>query len=763
MQTDAPFLVDDPARLRRDLAEAEAAGTRRGSLWAAVRRAARASPRGFPWFTPFVALVTGERGDAAAAADVLRAYASRLSALPFTSGLQYHFWCFAFPHAKWCLYFQWLCTLGAFEPAEARALEERLLQFQITNFLYGMRTKPEPECVDNQALSLCLSNALTGTLFASGEKPWAMAALLRDEGMRRLPSVLGGIPRSGYTGEGSDYMDCVIGPAIPLVVELMERTGHGTRLEHRAFAPSGVTPIQVLRMVAREWLPCGLLLPWDNYGYKMGVRSAMAWAAARTGDGEFSRVLEDRAAWSYDIGVGWAYDDLPWTLAWWPGAGRTRQPASLDTGTPDWFEPEVGGAVESSDHALYLAQLWDRSEPGVPTRSHMNPNQVIVSAYGSPLSVDGTPAPGCSVFDYPDTVRTVRHSIGTDKDFNFGSGCAGAHSVIIVDGWEGMRMSGSGPQLLASGSDRGGDGPGLWADVTPAYAERWPDARVVRRRSRLHHDRFFTVEDLVSFSQEHEVRARFLLRPERVSAARGLRLHTAEGVGLHVIPVLGPDELRVREAPGYPDCLESDSRIVDFMARARNVHWLFLLFPSRTRVPESVAGAWACWPDETSRAAYREAADQLARTTCHVPFTLPAYMLADLPVTARWWYRKSLPVPHDGDAWLRLPRGMMEPAVWMDGAPVEVKARGALATLVQPDLPFPARRGAAVDVVVRCTVPVSHYEGKGWGTVGLNGTPAVCSSVEEEKVMEASWSGGRLRVVTNLRSYESACALMEDA
>lgn len=313
-----PLLIDDSETFRRAILALETQDSQKARLWNLIRNSARSAPLNFPWFTPFVALVTREAQDIENARQVLRAYVAKLDAMLFGIGMQFHFWCFAFPHAKWSLYFQWLCTLGAFDPEEEERIRRQLIAYHFTNFFYGLRTKPEPECVDNQALSLAFSNALVGYIFTRGENPSPMAERMLADGLRRLPAMLSGMPASGYSGEGSSYMDCVNGPAVPLAVELLERaTGRGDWLR-AAPGEGGGTPLAVLRMVAREWMPGGLLLPWDNYGYQFGVRAALAYAARKTGENLFFDLLETDALWSYDIGTGWAYDDLVWTLVWWP-------------------------------------------------------------------------------------------------------------------------------------------------------------------------------------------------------------------------------------------------------------------------------------------------------------------------------------------------------------------------------------------------------------------------------------------------------------
>ena len=174
-----------------------------GQVWTAVRRLARARPESYPWYVPFVALITGDAPDTEAARQAIRNYVSTFDALPFGMGLQFHFWCFSFPHARWSLYFQWLDALGAWDADEARALREQFVLFQFDNFFYGMRTKPEPECVDNQTMSLCFSNALVGHLFSEGPAASATAARMKAEGLRRLPDMLGGMRRTADRAPGS--------------------------------------------------------------------------------------------------------------------------------------------------------------------------------------------------------------------------------------------------------------------------------------------------------------------------------------------------------------------------------------------------------------------------------------------------------------------------------------------------------------------------------------------------------------------------------
>ena len=45
-------------------------------------------------------------------------------------------------------------------------------------------------------------------------------------------------------------------------------------------------------MIAREWMPDGLLLPWDHYGYALPSRACLAYAAHRSNDSMYLELLE---------------------------------------------------------------------------------------------------------------------------------------------------------------------------------------------------------------------------------------------------------------------------------------------------------------------------------------------------------------------------------------------------------------------------------------------------------------------------------------
>jgi len=740
-----PFYIDDPAALREKLARAERDQTLMGRIWASVRRRAQAAPENFPWFTPFVALVTHEERDIESARQAIRSYVGTFASIQCSLGVQFHFWCFAFPHARWMLYFQWLEAIGAWEPAEADHLRGKLIAFQYANFFFGLRTKPEPECVDNQTMSLAFSNALAGQLYGQGPNASALAQRMGRDGLRRLPGMLGGMPPHGYSGEGSTYMDGVVGPSVPYIVELLEHAQGGDWFS-RPLPPNGGSADAVVRMIAREWTPTGLTLPWDHYGYSLPVRSCIAYGARRTGDPFYLELLERHANWAYDLSVGWGFDDLVWSLIWWPGASGSM----LTNAYRSWAEPQLGAALVSDDSDLYLMQMWDPSEPGFPIRSHSNPNAVVLCAYGSPLTVDGIPSKECEALNYPDAWRDRSGvlSFGTHK-MTFGPGCAGAHSVLIVDGCEGMCAQTDYEQAQMLAFDE--NGKTTTADVTAQYREHWEDARMVRRRSRLCDERFWLIEDLAVFEQEHDVISRWYLRPEQVVTDRGVMIETAEGVRLRLLPLLGPDQKTTRLIEGYPERLDGASVRVDFTQRGREARWLWLAWPEQTRVmAQDLSEDW-------------EVRAEGGDATWQLPFTMPAYMLADLPVQRRWWYRRTFRAPGPGPCWLRLPVGMREPRIWVNGQEMDLAPHLMRMSLLPPQVALPPMSpGSEVEVTVRVDCSISQYgEDHHHGGSSFWGQPALMTTCPDESLVEAVFRDGQVQVQAAGKTWTVKHQLME--
>ncbi len=665
--------LGDLGALRKKLERAETAP---GELWGIVRRLARNSPENYPWLCPFAAVVTGEKDMVENARNAIRRYVKSFPELQLGMGVQFHFWCFSFPHARWMLYFMWLDELYGWEKEERRQLLDAFVEFQFVNFFYGMRTKPEPECEDNQTLSLCFSNALCGYLFGEDPDVGALARRMGEDGLRRLPALLTNLPPSGYSGEGSTYMDYVVGPATTLSLELLRlATGRDYFKEAEP----------VLRMLRREWMPGLLLLPYDHYGYSYPSRSSIAYLAGRTNSGYCHELLNRAAALNIDHKLAWGFDDWVWTMVWQPDGA----PGS---GFEDWVAPDLGGAVVGSGtDELYLMQMWDPAS-AVPIRAQVNPNSLVLEAAGSPLLVDGVGTKECTRFQFDGAwVDRTGQNFGVIRS-HFGEGCAGSHSVLLVDNWEAMRPDAG--ELGGTLIDFDAAAKTIAGDVTELYRRRWADTKKVARRSRLCFDRFWLIEDCASFGEPHTVAARWMLRPEQIPARRGVAIRTAEGVRLHLIPVLGPDAVRTEIVQGYPNRLEGYSLLADFEQHGADCRWLWLAFPVNEHA--FVVDCSSDWAVATTRGGLNSDAVRL-------PFTRPAFMLGDMPVVSQWYYRKSISVPDGGEYVLQLPRGMINPSVRLNGKELDLRARIGSAKLLPLFVDIPSGK---IEIEVGVEVPL---------------------------------------------------------
>ena len=745
------FLIDDIEALRRKVLGSEK-GDQRNMLWNAITRSVRSSVFGFAWYAPFVALITREPRDIENAKAMIRAYVDKLDKMNFCMGLQFHFWCFAFPHAKICIYFQWLCELGVYSEEEKEEISAQLLNYQFTNFYYGMRTKPEPECVDNQTLSLALSNVIVGFLFTQGDHKSRIAEILLRDGLKRVPEIIGGFPKSGYSGEGSTYMDVVIGPSMWITVEVLQRIWNKKDLLYAEFPPSMVRPIDMLKLIADSWMPGGLLLPWDNYGYQIGIRSALAYVAKKTGEAVYCDKLE-HAIWSYDVSACWAYDDLVWTLVHFP------EKVNLTEYEKGWFVREVGGVVCKNDR--YVFQMWDETAPNYPTRMNCNPNSVVFNAFDTPLSADGAKSHDCHRFDFENTWKTVNYlKMNEETRFNFGEGCVGGHSCVLIDGNEAMMAVTDGAQVDFEHCAK--DEDSVTGDVTPIYKQNYADIERVRRKTTLIGEKFFLVEDVVRAKKAHSITARFVLRPELEKVATGVRIMVNQGAALQLVPLNEDAQTKTEEVVGYPRKPENKSILVDFtLPAAKKSVSRVLAFPTQYIRPLSkISGFKGMYTDKELSPA--EAETLLASSNLTFDLNLPPYMEKDVPVCRKWWFKTKAEIPSDATH-LILPLGFINGRLYINGEEISLLPFKTSANLLYSyvEIPQDVRRAGEAEILFFSEVPIDHYEGGGDGRTGLFGGMRLAAAVQTETVLSASYRDGKLYVTTDRGSSEYAYESME--
>ncbi len=692
-------------------AKLSSATGRMAQVWDLVRRLAHAHPDKNPWLTPFVALMERDPAMVQHARDAIAGHLDSAQEKA-ECGYLFNIWCFAFPHCRWAIWFDLLRQAGIYSDTEAEELAARFLLIQHRDHHAGLQVKPFPGCADNQVASLCLSSLVVGTLFADGPGDGHLARRLREESAPRLESMIGGMPPSGYSGEGSTYQGLIVAFATPFLLEMLERE-RGRDLFDTPLQPEGTSAADVLRMTSRLWMPGGLLLPWDDYGYQYGITAPLAYLAHRDGDRHCLALLEHEAPWSrVNAGsAGWGFDEVVWTLAWWP------ETAAPDLAWKPWTNGPVGGTLVDPPGRCYLMQMWDPTSP-MCVRSQVNPNSLVLTVDGIPLMADGTPGAKCAALSFPGAVYERNFGAGAFQRMNLSKGCGGSHTCILVDGWEGFRPTHEdyAPSHLVESPDGQ-----LVGDVTGLYRDAYPDCRVVRRRSTLVDNRFWLVEDLAAFEQPHNLDSRWYFRPGVTAAAGGIDLETPEGATLQMRSLLEPVTSSITRIEGFPRHPDGASDRVDVTTQTREGRWLWVLWPGEPRKPlTELTGGWRAGPVELDATCDLLAA--LPNSPVH-PGDVP-WLQADVPVTTAWGFHRTVDVPADQPWWLRLPRGLSTNVhLWIDGAPVPIPRSPA--GLVPIHLPGPATDHGQVTVSLildYCVGQGAKEENASWPNTPL----AVC-------------------------------------
>lgn len=727
-----PFMIDDVKELRNKVLHSESEFVSR--LWNRIKSGMRNG--GYPWFEPFGAMITQDEKDIKRAKKSIGDYVDSLERLRYNPGVHFHSWCFAFPHARLSLCFQWLYAMKAFSAEEAEEIEAQLVSHQFLYYHSCYRVKPDPETVDNQTLSLAISDALIGYIFGNEPFNSRIARIMFGMSIKRVADILERMGKEGYSGEGSTYMNHVIASCIPLGVELLERIYKKDYFH---------TCKNTAEMLGREVMPDGFALPWDHYGYILPTLQGLSYNSRRIRGRKYVDLLENYADYSFSVITGWGFDDLVWTLIWYnaaPGEGGTRgqcgaapkretQDGCDEEGTTkefeSWFIPDTAGCIISDDMQLGLVQMFDHAETERISRYHCNPNALILSAYGVPLLTEGYPSAECARFQFRETARTFDFMSIEPVTVNDGYGCAGAHSVILVDGYEAMRPVDDSCQLAKSEFDRGKNM--IYADVTPVYKQNFKDAALVERRSRLCADKFWIVEDRVHFEKEHSFAMRLITRPDVCRDGDMLYVRTPECVELTVIELEGNGKVRVEPIGGYPNTLEQRSVIIDNIKSGKKISWKHLLFPHDCKkLLEDISEGWKVVTDRTASLSFDEAYRALSLTEDSVPITAPVYFFKQAPAAKKLWYFRKIRNP--GCAFiLRLPRNLHRAVLWINGKKCPAGDSGLLDLYVK----VKEQQEEWIEVIVSAEVGTAQY-GDTYNGGGFFGRAAVYKELPHEKI-----------------------------
>jgi hypothetical protein len=227
-----------------------------------------------------------------------------------------------------------------------------------------------------------------------------------------------------------------------------------------------------------------------------------------------------------------------------------------------------------------------------------------------------------------------------------------------------------------------------------------------------------------------------------------------------LLPLLGPDVKDVKTIHGYPDRLDFESRMVDFQQKGAVCRWLWLAFPSETRIEhDDVTGGWLAAGDVGADWTFAQAISALEKNGLKLSIEMPPFAISDAPLIGVWWYRRKITLPaQNARAWLRLPKGLFEPRIWINGRELDLKKRWKLAELMPLDVEIPSGSGREVEVVLRTEAGIKQYAEKNVGS--FHGKAAVMIPSETVPAVTASYRDGMVSITAGSESWRVPHTLM---
>lgn len=604
----APFLVPDRAGLRAKISSLDGIWARRWQYFLGEAEERVCMPR---WYgsgdggrlmhAPFAWLATGDRHWAEVACDNLRWVRAHYAETLKVGAQDLDTWIHAAGFLRCAIALDWVWDAGVLSDGEKVELAEWLLTDSL-RYPYVVLHHRVPPHANNQGLAQALNLVTVGYLFGVKRGTDARARHLLEFGLPHLLQQIALLPPDGYSGEGSTYICLVADPMMALACAALE-TVTGTRVFDREFWPSRNSVAKILRLNAHLIPPSSLLPAWDQHGYHLQkAGTTAAYLAHRTGDSSGYHPYLFGDGWEFSGHFAWLRDDHVWQWLWMPAPGCVPVPERGGQCYPEsWAENRVAGALLDRRAHLHLFQMWDVSTP-FPVRLHMNPNSLLLEAWGSVLTVDGNATEAFALSADP-RMQFLHWSMKVPTRISWAFGSLGAHSVILVDGGVAHRARSGGfenlPGETACGFLRRIEQADGWQAVAAEVANFYDNAYDVRsmiRTSALVADSFWAVLDQVRADTAHDFTWQLVLRAGAHATPYGARLVTAEAVVLDVFSLDGAD-VELHDVPGYPTTLEQRCHHLRKTRRGGAVEFLTVLVPqvARREVADWSAdwrGAW---------------------------------------------------------------------------------------------------------------------------------------------------------------------------
>jgi len=648
--------------------------------WPHFLQLARHQSELYPLFPSLAYLVTGEREYAELARQRVLAQVRALPAAEYTIHVQFHTWCNTNPIARMAIGYDWVADSGVFSADEQAEIAERFIDYAYKHpYLVAHSRMP---AADNQIMSMAFGCAVIGHLFGIRRGADARARALFSYGVGRFPEFAGLSQPGGYSGEGSTYMDQIVMPSAALWAAFMEDVTGADYLD-RQYPPNQTCLREALEMDARMISPGGLQPPWDHYGFQRAMnKCGIVYLARKTGEYHWLALIQALGLWEEADHIAWGTDDKLWTLLWWPDDAVI--PAETDP-FPGWVVPNIAAALDAGSRQLRWFQYWDRSAADYNVgRPQVNPNAIILEAYGSPLLLDGAPAKHCRQFEYPlDKVApymTPEKMAATLQLFaEIGSaqtveswlrgwtyGCIGGSNSIIVDDepWYSPREEKEGTAVAFATTAP------LKAITSEAAAYYQPhyDVTTARRTSVLVHEQYVLTRDRLAAESAHRWTWQVYTRPGVRRLGNGYLINTAEEVRCDIMPA-ALYQFSGQQVPGYIQALEGTADLLQFHQQGTEATFAFGFFPMlKMRPIVNLSTGW-----QAGVSSERDGNWQHQRQSgTPVDFAEMPYFAPEAAVTAWRWAQCVITRPPSARVYLRVEKAVNSTGLWVNGTEISL-------------------------------------------------------------------------------------------
>jgi hypothetical protein len=578
-----PLLIENLEELRSKLLNAK---TPLDRYWKNYLELSSLNPIGeFQALPPLAWLITGEKRFEKNIRSVFLELMEMLPSADASVEAQFHSYPAGAPIARFAVYLDWIWDSEILSDAERDLLGARIID-AIYSHCY-LRLKGRLPAGDNQQTSMAFACATVGYIFGKKRGSSMVAQKMFREGINRYYIILKSLNPGGWSGEGSTYQHYVTAPVLTLFTAFMEQVT-GNNFFNMKLGKSTVR--EYLQLSADTINTAGTLPGWDEYGNcSPELKTYLVYLARKTGSSMPLEKILRLGMWSENEILAWYNDDKVWTLVFWPD----EQPAiDITTKEKSWLNKNVCAKLISYNQQIDLLQMWDIIGAGMPSRAHLNPNNIELCINGIIHTVDGKglePDPDYfsvtseKMFtddDYQTACSQVKfwttqagenlseHEIHQQAEKTFSEwplNCAfstlNAHSVVIVDD-EGYRFSrkdfiGHGNGLVNLPSLKGVTG-----DVSEFYHDIWR-VNTMRRSSLIINDSLVLIYDSFESDLPHKYTWQLMLRPEVEIDGFCVCQQLREGETLE-IATTEDSEFSLTEIKGYPKIFEQKTHKIAF-------------------------------------------------------------------------------------------------------------------------------------------------------------------------------------------------------